>query len=127
MFKRQFKFRVWAGAWKPPQMIAPENIRLSSRDSVQDAIDYANDSHFTLLQWTGLKDRKSKEIYEGDIVLHRFVGAELEVVYDIKTCAFVLKTKHQTLPMGQDTASLYEVTGNVFENRSWRIFNPVEN
>lgn len=84
----------------------------------------------TIGQYTGLKDRNMKEIYEGDVVKSYFengLGAENKclIIYDEYLCAFMgqeLRTKQQYLfnegnPNKKDKQLKYtEVIGNIYDN-----------
>lgn len=66
-FMREIKFRAWDNATK--SLIQPEDksIYLYLNGSLsQNQVWCTND--LILLQYTGLKDKNGKEIYEGDVV-----------------------------------------------------------
>ena len=86
-----------------------------------------NLEHYTLEQFTSLRDAYGVEIYEGDIVnftrsygnwqipeSHGYITDVCEIIYDTKCCRFALsyKSNIQKLRVGYE----YEVIGNIHEN-----------
>jgi uncharacterized phage protein (TIGR01671 family) len=85
---------------------------------------------FELMQFTGLKDRLGKEIYEGDIIRSDRPGVFTgEVCYDPQMAGFVIKWKEDYWRVhryayfnvtsgGEDSFScdFMEVIGNIYEN-----------
>lgn len=64
---REIKFRVW----DEKEMLYESNSSLFDRECDGSGIDYQ------LMQYTGLKDKNGREIYEGDIVKEKGSGNEV--------------------------------------------------
>lgn len=96
---RQIKFRVWARAWKPPQMIALSDLQIHGQKTIADALDYVvNSPNFILMEFSGLLDKNGREIYEGDIVEFFFFKKEgktertvAQVIYDTDSAEFKVR------------------------------------
>jgi uncharacterized phage protein (TIGR01671 family) len=78
---------------------------------------------YVVQQWTGLKTRSGKEVYEGDILAECHDGGEGEA--DIGSVFFAAGTfmidgdgplYDHTYSLSPDILEDYEVIGNVFEN-----------
>jgi uncharacterized phage protein (TIGR01671 family) len=94
----------------------------NSADSVFEPLN--NQDNYIIQQFTGLKDRYSKEIYEGDLVRDKY-GALYEVCWIDTEASFEFAIRNENDNIDYDFArcsalgisfSKVEVIGNVFEN-----------
>jgi len=109
---REIKFRAWANHTKA--MITWKEF-LNDMASFIFALKHKDTFH--IMQYTGLKDKNEKEIYEGDIVKHKYYG-KCEVVWSggwsIKHIrGGENRTGKQRMPYRDKT---FEIIGNIYEN-----------
>jgi len=114
---REIKFRAWH---------IVDNAWLSSNElkqyiSFQPDRELLVPTNVKLMQYTGLKDKNGKEIYEGDILIPGWTKDEVFiVVYDEKHARFSEKrSKNNLLRDGSLLTSKYnprEIIGNIYEN-----------
>ena len=106
---RTIKFRAWD--FDKKEMSIPF-IPLHTRDWVG--------SSYSLMQFTGLKDKNGKEVYEGDeIIVTDKHGNEDRgyLAYNEKEMAFVIDWgEGRYARMIYDTEDTIEVVGNIYEN-----------
>ena len=117
---REIKFRAWVkelneireveyiNFWK--KMIAYPN---------KFCTEYylsADFDEIKLMQYTGLKDKNNKEIYEGDIVtLH---NSRYKVIFNMEQARFVLRDDkfEMEIPFTNNNNERMEIIGNIYEN-----------
>jgi len=116
---REIKFRVWDA-----------HKRMWTEYRIHDGVVYFLDKstgvwvgkydkrykEFDLMQYTGLKDKNNKEIYEGDIVtLH---NGKYKVIFNSKEARFVLRDDEfeMNIPFTNNNNKRMEVVGNIYEN-----------
>lgn len=119
---REIKFRAWDNVQEV--MLSVENI-----DFRNDLITFNEDDNsltdtfemITLMQYTGMKDKNGKEIYEGDIVGSLCMRAE--VIFEDGSFRFkwldkiTKRVRKYNEPMFKNTNIVFEVIGNIYENK----------
>jgi uncharacterized phage protein (TIGR01671 family) len=125
---REIKFRAWHKEWK---------IFVNDFLIDQDGIQYVHLNQdlertycLDISQYTGLKDINGKEIYEGDIVNHRYLVEPVdllnpeyeesigEIYWSVQEAMFALNYgyhKNITWGLGGKGES-FEIIGNIYEN-----------
>lgn len=119
---RELKFRVWVGYDK--EFKAYQNFFTPIKDGTFQLKPYNDD--IIIEQYTGLKDKNGKEIYEGDIIRNIEEVAPnkskiYQVFYKVDFAKFdvaPVDDKIDILSGGFNFASMmhYEVIGNIHES-----------
>ena len=116
---REIKFRAWHKEKKIMGEvlgidILHKEIFFSNEDV--DCYEHTDFKDVELMQYTGLKDMREKEIYEGDIVtLH---NSEYKVIFNTEEARFVLRNDEfeMNIPFTNNNNKRMEVIGNIYEN-----------
>ena len=124
---REIKFRAWDSLTKQMEYDVERTYDMGcdgggslSHDSFADVLD---DEKCTVMQYTGLKDKNGKEIYEGDILLehfgdaYRLTGVVKFSTQDVGSCGCCYDDFRGT---GFIAEGIHfhrsEVIGNIYEN-----------
>ncbi len=133
---REIKFRCyqghnsnqkgWRGLKYTRKMIQWEE--LSYKTSMYDflkVLSHDKSLDRIIMQYTGMKDKNGKEIYEGDIIsftrpVGNWTGKTMTSIHKIyfeeHICAFVMDTIGNYTKMRNGRTYVYEVLGNIYEN-----------
>lgn len=115
---REIKFRAWDK--KNKQWEYPDYITMDGEpmwfDREDGTIEDYSFTDIVLMQYTGLKDKNEKEIYEGDILQN---GKEKFTIENElgNNCGECFDVWGWDMPADENAISLWwEVIGNIYEN-----------
>jgi hypothetical protein len=112
--KRELKFRAWDEHLG--LMINPYCELKDGRFWGEDCTNTGYSvKHEHVMQYTGLKDKNGKEIYEGDIVCREYNRGEMKVNQRIEWTGFHYQCIGKVSD-GIEGFGFMEVIGNIYEN-----------
>lgn len=114
--KREIKFRMWRD--NKMQGIHTMQSKRTGTDVPVEPQNFAFSEEEILMQYTGLKDKNGKEIYEGDII--KFADEHLKVIFNSCNAPFDVEyiggDLEPLVPIGGEwIAEQIEIIGNIYE------------
>lgn len=115
---REIKFRAWSENSK--MMIPHERLEIGIKNINKTGQSY--NSHLHYMQWTGLKDKNNKDIYEGDWCSAEFRTKDgIQVIQGKIIMDEYMWCIDCTGCVGNDIFSInrpydFEVIGNIYQN-----------
>jgi len=125
---REIKFRAWdkrkqkmwaVHTWSIPTLITlewtEENYKKTDKCPQTETDDWQD--KYILMQYTGLKDKNGKEIYEGDIVKFIYNSTpQQEIIGQVKWRDDYLAWEFGSYLIEPTPKKTIEIIGNIYEN-----------
>ena len=119
---REIKFRAWLKEKKEmidnarPDFFCKQLHYLCGNSAGGQDVLGVSTEDIELMQYTELKDKNNKEIYEGDIV--KFLNGIFEVIWCNEKASFMLKNKEykEFLNFIYENNNVMEIVGNIYKN-----------
>ena len=123
---REIKFRAWLKEEK-------KIVNVETIDFTDKSIQYLEKSEIInayllrrvsfddveLMQYTGIKDKNGKEVYEGDIVILNDAEEENRCVVKYKYGSYILIDGDLRVDLSNvESHKFLEVVGNIYENKN---------
>lgn len=111
---REIKFRAWDTTEKKMH----HELSLMFVNDLNGVFEGLNECGCIVMQYTGLKDRNGKEIYEGDIVRHGLFKQDYKMVvrYWEESASFVFGDRRTKFTFGEVHVKYLQVIGNIHDN-----------
>ena len=122
---REIKFRFWGKFGElneeddecEMEMLYGDRFCFFESEPINDLFDCRN---FQVMQYTCLKDKNGKEIYEGDILTNSYGKIDVVIFYENgffgKSKSNMGKNYYWYNPLSSDYIKNKEVIGNIYEN-----------
>lgn len=123
---REIKFRAWDRVNKIMTYNPINAINFEGQILLNDGKFYDIDkTDYILMQYTGLKDKKGKEIYEGDLAksgefIHQIIFKD--GCFGFENINPINKISMNFAYMSKELARIIEVVGNIYENPELKEF-----
>ncbi len=138
---REIKFRIWDKEYEEfsnwtnrdpffdvtsGKIFFWERVKREDGTYAPDVVLEEVGDRFILQQFTGLKDRNGKDIYEGDFIQYNqqssYDGINFETIWSDAALGWIFKSKSGDCLVNEKTPNGYryefiEVIGNIFENK----------
>lgn len=126
---REIKYRAWLKEKKKMVNVFLMSLtekwigyQIFYKEEKKKKIEFSDSENFELMQYTGLKDKNGKEIYEGDVIklIYFRDGRRREtgkVVFLNHQASFgIIDRDGNEYPLYRNTAEQIEIIGNIYEN-----------
>jgi len=109
--ERELKFRAWNGKvlYQMKALLLDENKYKQLKES-----------NAVIMQYTGLKDKNGKDVYEGDVLRYKSKYTEYYTHVYFENGSFCDSDTYPAncygVPFSEDSCINFEVIGNIYEN-----------